>query len=458
MKSVKMKLRRTFSALLLRFAGTIFLLVLTKIILAHYKLKNLHTDFFVYLTFSFIALFLTFRLYKKLSNIINELHEKSLWLDALLDSSNYSVISATPNGIISTFNAGAEKLLGYKSSEVIGKVTPAILHDLNEVVERSKVLSKELGKNIEPGFDVFVEKAKSGIPDMNEWTYIRKNGERFPVRLCVTAIRDSNNELMGFVGIAEDLTEYKKLSATVDTQKANMLNSAKFSILGEMAGGIAHEINTPLAIISGKASVLIERISSEKGNADEYIDHLEKIKTTANRIAKIVKGLRLFSRNSEKDPFNHTSLNQIIESSMDLCREKLKQQGIKLNISVDNSIFVNARAVEISQVIMNLIGNSIDAIQNIPEKWIDIEVFRTEKFARVQVTDCGDGIPHDVAAKIMTPFFTTKEIGKGTGLGLSISKGIIESHGGKFNYDKNSKHTRFYFDLPLVEAEKKSVA
>lgn len=139
-----------------------------------------------------------------------KLRETSRFQQAILDSANYTIISTTTDGIICTFNSTAEKYLGYKAAEVIGKVTPAIIHDKNEIIHRSQELSHELGITIEPGFETFVAKVRLGEIDEGEWSYIRKDGSRFPVRLSVTAIRDENNEITGFMGIAQDITERKR--------------------------------------------------------------------------------------------------------------------------------------------------------------------------------------------------------------------------------------------------------
>ncbi|MFB2834808.1 PAS domain S-box protein [Floridanema evergladense] len=129
---------------------------------------------------------------------------------AVLDGANYTIISTDPNGIIKTFNAAAERLLGYSSAEVVDKVTPAILHDLEEVKQRATALSIELGQPIEPGFEVFVAKARLGIADEHEWSYIHKDGSRFPVLLSVTPLRDREGTITGFLGIANDITERKQ--------------------------------------------------------------------------------------------------------------------------------------------------------------------------------------------------------------------------------------------------------
>lgn len=130
--------------------------------------------------------------------------------DAIIQSANYSIIATDTQGIITTFNSSAEKLLGYDKFELINKETPAILHDIDEVIIRNEALSTELGCNIEIGFETFVAKARTGKIDENNWTYIHKDGSRIPVRLSVTALYDSHGHIYGFLGIAHDITEQLK--------------------------------------------------------------------------------------------------------------------------------------------------------------------------------------------------------------------------------------------------------
>lgn len=136
----------------------------------------------------------------------------SLWR-AILDSTNYTMIATTPGGVIGEFNAAAERMLGYTAAEVIGKSTSAIFHDPAEIVARAAALSAEMGKKVEPGVDVFVGKAKLGLADENEWTYIRKDGSRLPVRVSMTPLRDGAGAVNGFLGIASDITEQRRAQA-----------------------------------------------------------------------------------------------------------------------------------------------------------------------------------------------------------------------------------------------------
>jgi len=138
-----------------------------------------------------------------------KLEEASRLRQAILDSANFTIISTDTEGVIQTFNKGAQELLGYSESEVVGKLTPALFHDADEVVNHAKALSKELNENIEPGFEVFVHKARHGIgvADENQWVYIDKDGNRIPVMLSVTALRSHKGEITGFLGIGSDISE-----------------------------------------------------------------------------------------------------------------------------------------------------------------------------------------------------------------------------------------------------------
>ncbi|AFZ16190.1 PAS domain S-box protein [Allocoleopsis franciscana] len=137
---------------------------------------------------------------------------------AILDSANYAIISTTPDGIIRTFNAAAQRLLGYTAEEVVGKVTPLVIHDYAEVVQRAQELSEELGFWVEPGFESFVAKTRLGKIDEREWTYIRKDGSRFPVLLSITAVRDLEGNITGFLGIGHDITECQQAEAELQRQ------------------------------------------------------------------------------------------------------------------------------------------------------------------------------------------------------------------------------------------------
>lgn len=219
---------------------------------------------------------------------------------------------------------------------------------------------------------------------------------------------------------------------------------SKFSALGVMSSGIAHEINNPLTVIKAKVHQIKKdfRTSSE----EKMIHDLDIISRTTDRIYKIVKGLRAFARDASEDPFEKLTSRQIIQASLDLCHERFQQFGVEVKIAEQAEFSINGRESQLVQVLVNLLSNAFDAIQNLNEKWIAIDV--TDY--KISVTDSGQGIPKHIAQKLMQPFFTTKEVGKGVGLGLSISKGIIDDHGGYFYLDEQSLNTCFVIEFPKI--------
>ncbi|MDB4793703.1 PAS domain S-box protein, partial [Methylacidiphilales bacterium] len=144
-----------------------------------------------------------------------KLHDIASLQEAILNSANYAIISTNVEGVVTTFNSTAEQWLGYSAAEIIGKSTPAIWHDAGEIAARAQVLSKELGRKIAPGFEVFIVKATVGNSDENEWTFIRKDGSRFPVSLSATALTDEAGAVTGYLGVISDITEHKKAEETL---------------------------------------------------------------------------------------------------------------------------------------------------------------------------------------------------------------------------------------------------
>ncbi|MBN8539816.1 MAG: PAS domain-containing protein [Deltaproteobacteria bacterium] len=240
-----------------------------------------------------------------------------------------------------------------------------------------------------------------------------------------------------------DLTDQRE-------NELKLLQSARMATLGEMAGGIAHEVNNPLAIIHGRASQILRVMDRGQLDLTKLRSDLVKIEATADRIAKIIRGLRTFSRDSSSDPMTLAKVNGMIAEVLDLAGERFKNHEVQLLVFAAEDLLISCRPQQIGQVLLNLINNAHDAVIALAERWVRIDVTRAGKMVRITVTDSGKGIPAEIAAKIMNPFFTTKEVGQGTGLGLSISKGIAEDHGGTLKYDFSSENTRFVFEVPVA--------
>lgn len=231
--------------------------------------------------------------------------------------------------------------------------------------------------------------------------------------------------------------------------EARLIESAKLSALGEMAAGIAHEINNPLAIIALKSSQLRELVAEEPLDKQELILMSQAIEQTTSRISKIISGLRLLSRDATHDALQTVPLKKIVDGTLALCSERFKLHGIETRVSeIKDSLTLSCRESQIGQVLLNLFNNAFDAIKTLDQKWIQLEIGERGDQLEIVMTDSGPGIPESTRARLFQPFFTTKEIGKGTGLGLSISRGIAQSHGGDLQLDATCKNTQFTLSLP----------
>lgn len=233
-------------------------------------------------------------------------------------------------------------------------------------------------------------------------------------------------------------------------RKAKMLHTSQLAALGEMAAGIAHEIYNPLAIIHGRLYQIEMALNDSTSSKDKIQEYIQNALTTIDRISRIMKAMRVISRDGTQDEYTSTNIYNVLMNTLQLSEEKFRALGIQVDHSnLHENIICLAQEVSLGQVFLNLLNNSCDAIADLSERWIRISSTLENGFFVIRFTDSGNGIPKDVVEKMFRPFFTTKSIGKGTGLGLSISHGILESHGGKFFYDHESKNTSFVLSLPI---------
>lgn len=233
----------------------------------------------------------------------------------------------------------------------------------------------------------------------------------------------------------------------IQQQQSELIHASNLKALGEMAGGIAHEINNPLQTLSLQSRALKSSFSDLKSIPPLVSEQLDTVENTISRIAKLVKGLRDLTRDVANDPAGYFFVTEALDDVMSVSSERMKNLGIKLEIKGNTNLAVSGHMIQISQVLINLFNNSIDALLKLDTKWITVEVSEVGSSVFIVVTDSGPGIPKAIADKLMLPFFTTKGPGKGTGLGLSISKSIIERNGGNFYLDTKAAHTRFVIEL-----------
>lgn len=249
------------------------------------------------------------------------------------------------------------------------------------------------------------------------------------------------------VGVIRDITEMKHI-------QNSLVEQSKMASLGEMAAGIAHEVNNPLTIIQGKAQLLLEKLNNGQITPETCKKDLDSIFQNCVRIDKIIKSLKSVSRKADLDPFEEVSVLGLIDEAFEISRDRFRKKKINLFIItdefIDYSYKTTARPSEIVQVLVNLLNNSYDAVQNQPNGWARINLSLINDKYQIEVTDSGPEIEPEITFKMMEPFFTTKSTGKGTGLGLSVSRQIIQKHKGEFYFDNQSPNTCFIFTLPKI--------
>jgi len=250
--------------------------------------------------------------------------------------------------------------------------------------------------------------------------------------------------------------------AQVETRKhlARLANASKMATLGEIAAGVAHEINNPLHTLTLTSHLLQRLANAGRWSAEAILPQLDKVETCVHRMATIVSELKAFSRDSSQDDYKLAPLSTVINETLDLCHSRLLSKNVEVMVSeVPNEWGAECRPSQISQVLLNLLNNAFDAVRQQKIRWIKLEVLDKGSLFEISVTDSGPGIPNDVARRIMDPFFTTKPPGKGTGLGLSISSNIMTDHGGALALDSTSPNTRFVMTLPKTrEAVQKATS
>jgi PAS domain S-box-containing protein len=383
---------------------------------------------------------------------------------AILDSANYTIISTDPQGIILTFNAAAQRWLGYSAEEVVGKVTPAIVHDLDEIARRAEILSRELGTRIEPGFEVFVAKARQGIADENEWTYIRKDGSRFPVLLSITALHDEQGELTGFLGIGSDITQEKRLEAERKQaeEKIRTLNAeledrvAKRTMQLEAANkeleafsySVSHDLRAPLRSIDGFSQILLEDYREQLD--DEGKDYLQRIRAAAQRMAQLIDDLLNLSRVTRSDMRRQrVDLSALAKAVTTELQQAHPDQVVECIIAPGLVAEGDAHLLRI--VLENLFSNAWKFTSRHAQAHIEFgSILQPDGKRAYFIRDDGAGFDMAYADKLFGAFQRLHGMTEfpGTGIGLATVQRIIHRHGGRIWAEAApEKGATFYFTL-----------
>lgn len=247
--------------------------------------------------------------------------------------------------------------------------------------------------------------------------------------------------------------ELIKMQLDQSEQTVKLIHTSRMAALGEMAAGIAHEINNPLMVISGNLQQL-ERKIARNNNVENttWLKHTGSSLQAINRVTKIINGLRLFSQQSDNLPRKNVSLNVIIEETLSFCGEMLKARYVRLEVDNIPDVLIECHSVQISQVLINIIKNAEDAVktQEDEHRWVKLRFETNNQAVLIHVSNGGNKIAKEITDKLFLPFFTTKPVGEGTGLGLSISKGIMQEHGGDLKFNDIENQTTFTISLQTV--------
>jgi two-component system sensor kinase FixL len=357
---------------------------------------------------------------------------------ALLDAAVDGIVVIDAEGVIVTFNAAAERLFGYRSADVIGKPVETLMaepHRSNHAGYMRRYRETGEARIIGIGREVQARRA---------------DGTLFPVALSVGEARGL--EGIRFVGILRDLSAQRAAELRARSIDARLAHVGRFNLMGEMAAGIAHEINQPLAAIATYAQAAKRILEREQPEMTVLLDVCRKIDEQARRAGDVLANLRKFIRKQDIEA-QELDIDAAIADVANLIEADATAEGIPLEIRHGESLpKVRGGAVQIQQVLLNLTRNAIDAMREGAHKDRGIAIATTatpKGGVRIAVTDHGHGVSRHLGDNIFHPFVTTKR--EGLGVGLAISRTIVQAYGGSLTYTDNPEGGAiFTVELPPV--------
>lgn len=359
-------------------------------------------------------------------------------LAAIVESSDDAIISKTIDGVITSWNGGAERIFGYAADEMIGQSITRLAVPGRED-EMPQILAR-----IRRGERV----------DHFQTARRHKDGSIVLISLTVSPILDEEGRVIGASKVARDVTAAHKAEAALRQAEARLqeqhralLHAARLGELGQMAATLAHEINQPLSAVTNYLRGSQRLLSLDPlGNQPRIEDALRRAADQAIRAGDVIRRLRSFAKPSvgRQGP---VSIREILEDAASLATIDARQRGV--NISLNNlppEALVIADRIEIQQVLLNLIRNALEAMEGQARRELRLGAATALEMTEVAVSDTGPGLAQEVREHLFEPFVTTKV--DGMGIGLSICRSIVENHGGRFWAEDNSEGgTTFRFTL-----------
>jgi PAS domain S-box-containing protein len=297
---------------------------------------------------------------------------------------------------------------------------------------------------------------KDGEGVEGEYRVVRVDGSMRTVQLKLIADGDSEHSGLGVLGIIQDVTNIKATEAALEMQRTMTLQAAQLASLGEMAGGIAHQINNPLAIIHAQSHVMRMRIRNGSLDGSALLQTLSQIEETVDRISKITRSLLDFSgTGSNSKEVETIALSKVISETLALCQDRFQNAQIRLEHNEIPDVDLKGSPLKLRHLLVNVLNNAFDAAVVAEEKWVMIQCTEHGDKVSISITDSGQGIDPSIRAKIFDPFYTTKDSGKRSGLGLSIAKGLAAELNGNLYLQAASTHTLFVFEIGKSSFEAK---
>jgi PAS domain S-box-containing protein len=385
---------------------------------------------------------------------------------AIFNSANFSSIATDARGVIQIFNVGAEHMLGYAAADVMNKITPADISDPREVVARAVALSAELGTAITPGFEALVFKASRGIEDIYELTYIRKDGSRFPAVVSVTALRDDQGTIIGYLLIGTDNTARKQVeaerarldqvlldkNAELETARfvAENANLAKSDFLSSMS----HELRTPLSAILGFAQLIESGSPAPTGSQLRSIEQILKAGWYLLELINEILDLAVIESGKLSLSVEPVSLSDVMLECETMVEPQAQRRGIGVTFPpIETHYFVQADRTRVKQVVINLLSNAIK--YNRPGGSVAVECRPGPPDSiRISVRDTGAGLAPDQLVQLFQPFNRLGQkanVEEGTGIGLVVCKRLVELMDGVIGVESTvGEGSVFWFELKLT--------
>ncbi|TWU47105.1 CHASE domain-containing protein [Rubripirellula reticaptiva] len=363
---------------------------------------------------------------------------------AIQDAAGVSMITTNESGLILSVNKTVESMLGYSREELECKKTPAPLHDADEIIQRAAELTEQLGREIKPGFEVFTAMTADGAMEQREWTYIRKDGTRFPVLLTVTAIRDNSGTVTGYLGVAADISDRKEADLAI--AKSNEQLARSNEELAQFAYVASHDLQEPLRKVTSFCELLQEDCSDQL-NEDGTM-YMGYIMDGARRMRKLIQDLLAYSRIEEGDVRIETV---IMNDALSVAINDLSTavQESDATVTFDELPQISAPPSQMVQLFQNLIGNAIKYRgDESPRVHISCESDNGNHV--FSVDDNGIGIAPEYRDQVFGIFkrLHGQSQYKGTGIGLAICKRILERVNGKiWIEDSPLGGSRFRFSI-----------